>query len=294
MILLLIEEYSLLVPIPNSNEFSKGIKEYERHEKRDAMYKIATFLLDHFWGQPSDMADSLGVLLLTWNQSFYRFGFFDFDSLEKCIANNLQEIELFRNKDIFDLSNTDEMKIMDLFNKFLEATRINSIRFSDKNTGKYVLFNLKKILNELDIKFNADNLKSFYESIKYSKIKNALDFVKDVRKDSIEITINDLDILEKDKLLSLDRKMKIIRRSSVSVSKALHLLAPEFFPLWDEKIARAYGCYYAINPAQKYISFCKITKNIAEKVKDYKIRSDRTIIKLIDQYNFSKYTKNWI
>jgi hypothetical protein len=26
--------------------------------------------------------------------------------------------------------------------------------------------------------------------------------------------------------------------------QALHLLAPGFFPLWDEKIARAYDCYY--------------------------------------------------
>lgn len=62
--------------IPNREEFLKGCEEFEKHEKRDAMYKVATFLVFHFWGKPSDMADGLGVLLLTWNQAFYRYGIF--------------------------------------------------------------------------------------------------------------------------------------------------------------------------------------------------------------------------
>jgi len=65
------------------------------------MYKVATFLVSHYWGKPSDMADGLGVLLLTWNQAFYRYGIFDFDKLEKCITDNLRKIESFRGKDIF-------------------------------------------------------------------------------------------------------------------------------------------------------------------------------------------------
>ena len=59
--------------IPIREEFCKGCEEFERHEKRDAMYKVATFLVSYFWGRPSDMADGLGVLLLTWNQAFYRY-----------------------------------------------------------------------------------------------------------------------------------------------------------------------------------------------------------------------------
>jgi len=73
----------LQIPIPNCKEFCKGVEEYEKHEKRDVMYKVATFLVSYFWGKPSDMADGLGVLLLTWNQSFYRYGSFDFNKLEK-------------------------------------------------------------------------------------------------------------------------------------------------------------------------------------------------------------------
>jgi len=203
------------ISIPNCKEFLKGCEEYEKHEKRDAMYKVASFFLSHFWGEPSDMADGLGVLLLTWNQAFYRYGIFDFDKLEECITENLQKIEDFRNRDISSLSNSDEDDIKDLFNKFLEALQIES----GKMQG---------------------------------------------------------------------------RKSPVAVAKALHLLAPKFFPLWDDKIARAYRCYYNDNPAERYFSFCRITKVIADEVKSYISRSDKTIIRLIDEYNYSKYTKGWI
>lgn len=201
--------------IPNREEFIKGCEEFEKHEKRDAMYKVATFLVSHFWGKPSDMADGLGVLLLTWNQAFYRYGIFDFDKLEECITNNFQKIENFRNRNIFSLSTSDEDDIKELFTKFLETLQIDS----GKKQGT---------------------------------------------------------------------------KSPVAVAKTLHLLSPNFFPLWDDKIARAYGCYYNENPAEKYVSFCKITKTIADEVRNYTSRLDKTLIKLIDEYNYSKYTQGWI
>jgi hypothetical protein len=201
--------------IPNREELLKGCEEFERHERRDAMYKVATFLVSHFWGQPADVADGLGVLLLTWNQAFYRYGFFDFDQLERCIADNLQTIESFRSRDILSLSSSDEHNIKHLFAEFLEALQITT----GGARGK---------------------------------------------------------------------------KSPVAVAKALHLLAPNFFPLWDEKIAKAYGCYYSRNPAEKYVSFCETTRSIAGTVGNYIDRSDKTLVKLIDEYNYSKYTKKWI
>lgn len=201
--------------IPSREEFLKGCEEFEKYEKRDAMYKVATFLVSHFWGKPADMADGLGVLLLTWNQAFYRYGIFDFDKLEKCIIGNFQKIESFRNRDILSLSSSDEDNIKGLFAKFLEALQIDA----GKMQG---------------------------------------------------------------------------RKSPVAVAKTLHLLAPNFFPLWDDKIARAYGCYYNVNPAEKYVSFCKITKIIADKVRNYIDNPDKTLTKLIDEYNYSKYTQGWI
>jgi hypothetical protein len=53
------------------------------------------------------------------------------------------------------------------------------------------------------------------------------------------------------------------RRSPVAVAKTLHLLAPAFFPLWDDMIERAYDCHYQSNPSEKYLSFLLISKQIA-------------------------------
>ena len=200
--------------IPCREEFCRGIDTFQKHETRDAMYKVATFLISHFWGKASDTADGLGVLLLTWNQAFYRYGSFDFDKLEKCIADNFDSIENFRNRNISSLSNSDEDEIKLLFKRFLDALRVDS----------------------------GENR---------------------------------------------------IRRSPVAVAKAFHLLAPGFFPLWDYKIAQAYGCSYHGNPAEAYVSFCRITRSIADQLKEYVVRTDKEVPKLIDEYDYSKYTRGW-
>jgi len=206
------------IDIPTRDAFIKGIEEFEKFEKRDAMYKVATFLLSYFWGKPSDMADALGVLLLTWNQAFYRYGSFDFDKLEDCINKNLQKIKEFRKRKITSLSESDEKEIECIFNDFMDALQIAN----GKKQG---------------------------------------------------------------------------RKSPVAVAKALHLLAPNFFPLWDYEIAKAYRFYYNTSPAAKYIQFMKLMKEFAENIKDYIDLRDypnKTLLKLIDEYNYSKYTKKWI
>jgi len=219
--------------IPNREEFFKGCEEFEKYEKRDAMYKVATFLVSHFWRKPADMANGLGVLLLTWNQAFYRYGIFDFDKLEECIIDNLQKIESFRNRDILSLSNSDEKDIKDLFAKFLEALQIDRIRFSDKNKKRDTQKDLESFLRKIGIEYeDSDNLETLYNSIKNNqKIKNGVVFISkeesNSKKDYIEIKISQLGSREGRTLESLG----LIRRSPVSVTKTLHLLAPSFFPL---------------------------------------------------------------
>ena len=205
----------MVVRIPSKETFLRGVREYEKREKRDSMYKVATFLVSHFWGNPADMADGLGVLLLTWNQAFYRYGTFDFDRLEKCISGNLGVIEKYRDREISSFSLADEGEVTRLFSDFLEALEIEA----GGNRGK---------------------------------------------------------------------------RSPVAVAKALHLLAPSFFPLWDDKIARGYGSHYGAEPADKYIHFCRITMAIAEVVSGYVENPPRTVVKLVDQYNYSRFTRGWV
>ncbi len=85
-------------------------------------------------------------------------------------------------------------------------------------------------------------------------------------------------------------------KSHTAVAKALCLLAPNFFPLWDESIAKAYECDYKNKNApavEKYITFSKIVKHMASKFKDDFDDPEKSIIKLIDEYNYSKFSQRW-
>ena len=202
--------------IPTTAQLEIGFKEFHAHERRDAMYTIATFLIGHFWGQPANMADSLGVLLLTWNQAFYRYGSFDLEKLEKCIAENFSAIETFRERSIIDYGENDDPSLTRLFKEFLTALAISE---DNKAAG---------------------------------------------------------------------------RKSPVAVSKALHLLAPGFFPLWDKAIAMAYRCDYTRRPAGQYLAFIRKTQKIARNLQGVSVPPGKTLPKLIDEFNYAKFTKGWV
>lgn len=195
----------------DASELRAGYLAFQRHEGRDAMYKTATFLVKTFWGKPREMSDSLGVLLLTWNQAFYRYGLFDFDALEVCIARNQKVLDSYRQRDILSYSPADDQGVTALYLQFLEALQIAY----GSCTG---------------------------------------------------------------------------RQSPVAVAKALHLLAPEYFPLWDDKIAVAYRRRY------NYVPFMRDMKQLAEMLApEVDTRSlGKTLLKLIDEYNYAKFTKGWI
>jgi hypothetical protein len=188
---------------------------FRQHERRDAMYKTATFLVGHFWGRPAEMADSLGVLLLTWNQAFYRYGPFDYGQLEMCITENMPMLQAYRARSILGYTANDDAQIKVLFDTFLTALAIAD------GTGKG-------------------------------------------------------------------------RRSPVAVAKTLHLLAPAFFPLWDREIALAYGCDYSRQPSTHYLAFVEITLSMTRALHTFTPPEGKTLLKLIDEYNYAKYTKRWI
>lgn len=189
-----------------------GSRTFRAYEKRDAMYKVATFLVGHFWGKPSEMADALGVLLLTWNNALYRYGLFDFFALETAIRENTKTLTALRRRDILSFKEEDKETAELLFKAFLDALKIAG----GKKKGT---------------------------------------------------------------------------RSPVAVAKALHLLAPAFFPLWDDKIAKGYGCYYSVNPEKKYIQFMIISRDMAEQVQGKVQTGGSTVLKVIDEYNYTKFTR---
>ena len=197
-------------------EFKRGYQEFQARDPRDAMYKTATFLVERFWGRPREMADGMGVLLLTWNQALYRYGAFDFDLLEEALRTNMGVIEGLRARNILSLAEGDEPTIKRLFLAFLDALRIKE---------------------------------------------------------------------------GTKRGCK----SPVAVAKAMHLLAPSFLPLWDYEIAKAYGCHYNAQPDQKYVAFARKMRALAQRLDPHMpANCAKTFLKLIDEYNFAKYTKRWV
>ncbi len=192
----------------------RGSKLYEQHEPRDAMYRVASFLLSEgtWWGKHSNMADALTVLLLTWNSSFYRFGGFDAGRVEACLGSHWATINNFHARHIDSLDESDQEPLESLFLAMLDATQIASGAVAG-------------------------------------------------------------------------------RRSPVATAKALHLLAPHFLPIWDFEIAKAYDCNYSEEPAEAYWLFCLINQELVRRLKPEVPASTKTLLKIIDQYNYAKYSK---
>ena len=216
-------------------ELLRGSQEFVQQERRDSMYKVATFLVNHFWYEPSDIADGIGVLLLVWNQAFYRYCNFalDFEGLEKFLKENKKAIQELRHRDISSFNKADMHLIRELFDALLDALKCGN------------------------------------------------------------------------------------KKSAVAVSKALHLLAPNFFPLWDVEISKAYGCYWYDSHAasEKYLRFMIVMRDVSERIvvtymnknnvsREIAIETIRkqvslnlpfvkSLLKIIDEYNYAKHTKKW-
>jgi hypothetical protein len=87
--------------------------------------------------------------------------------------------------------------------------------------------------------------------------------------------------------------------SPVACAKALHLLVPKFFPIWDTFIAPAHCCPYLSEiPSVAYFVFSKRLQDSAVRI-DRKLSSipdactwllDKSLLKRIDEYNYVTIT----
>lgn len=222
---------------PTVAKLRAGCEAYWEHESRDAMYRVAIRLVDLWRGNAADIADALGVILLTWNQASYRYGHFDFAALERFLLGESSALEHFRQRSIHSFSReNDEEAILKLFDRMLDA---------------------------------------------------------------LVCTSNN-------------------KRSPVATAKALHVLAPHFFPIWDGKIADGLGFKWSRSDqaGNKYIEFMQNVKDaVIALERDYEAghdvgglpeasdlagalsilaRKNKTILKYVDEYYYAKYTGNWI
>lgn len=189
------------------------------------MYKIARELIEQHWGNAEDIADALGVLLMTWNQAAYRYGAFDYARLQAFLEAHAAVLNDYRAMQLEEVTTLDEPAVSEIFIALLDAL----------------------------------------------------------------VTASG-------------------RRSPVGAGKALHLLAPRMFPLWDNEIARRYGCGVMGAPgsAIKYVRFTQRIKDalaglavevpLAQLEKEFNARArfPKPILKYIDEYNYARYTYHWI
>jgi hypothetical protein len=81
------------------------------------------------------------------------------------------------------------------------------------------------------------------------------------------------------------------KKPKTPTAKALHLIAPNFFPLWDHDIRAEYGCRGGL--AGHYLKFMKKIKRIAESLDSHVERIEgMTLLKRIDMYNYEHFTEN--
>jgi hypothetical protein len=80
----------------------------------------------------------------------------------------------------------------------------------------------------------------------------------------------------------------------VGAAKALHLLAPRFFPLWDRDIAADAGCRLVKSGANapRYLEFMKINR---DEVVDLggEARCGTDVLKRLDELNYC-YARGWL
>jgi hypothetical protein len=111
-----------------------------------------------------------------------------------------------------------------------------------------------------------------------------------LRKESIESVTPD----QKRRVLELFESFEVVL-GPVGAAKALHLLAPRLFPLWDRKIAAAYGVPLrkaGLN-GESYWRFMLIAKGQCLGLRSRR-RVSGNSLKAIDEYNYSRYTKGWL
>jgi len=77
----------------------------------------------------------------------------------------------------------------------------------------------------------------------------------------------------------------------VGAAKCLHLLAPDFFPLWDRAIAEAYGVYLGQRGknGKKYYGFMETTRTQVLRLRKER-RGKKHLVKSVDEFNYCRYT----
>ena len=100
------------------------------------------------------------------------------------------------------------------------------------------------------------------------------------------------DVPEKDLRRIFDDFATVLGR--VGAAKCLHLLGPDFFPLWDAAILKGYGlekgAHRHSSETDRYIAFMHISRTQIERLNNWRSLTSHPL-KLLDEYNYCRFTK---
>ena len=97
------------------SDLESECRAFEEWDPRDSTYRVSTFLVREWWNDPAQLVDALGVLLLIWNEAFYRFGAFSEQMLEDCLRQSGAQLSAFRERDISSFSEAYQADTNKLF-----------------------------------------------------------------------------------------------------------------------------------------------------------------------------------
>jgi hypothetical protein len=107
-------------------------------------------------------------------------------------------------------------------------------------------------------------------------------------------TINNVSGEDRTAMSTVFRAFELVL-GPVGAAKALHLLAPQLFPLWDRAIAKAYGLALgtAGSNGNRYWKFLLIVQHQCSRLAPQDAACEN-LLKSIDEYNYCKHTKGWL
>lgn len=190
-------------------------------------------------------------------------------------------------------STFEEHEYRDVF--YRAATELISIAIGAEESTFPVEDALAVVLetwNRALFRFHKIDRKLFFEGIKTFLLKCRSDIIR-YRNRSIE----SLDENDHDGIVKIFTDFETVHGvGAVGAAKALHLLAPTFFPLWDRQIAARYGqVLLAIGlNGSRYWRFMLIAQRQHRELSSRGYRDRRDLLKWIDEYNYCKYTRKWL
>lgn len=156
-------------------------------------------------------------------------------------------------------------------------------------TAAEALAGLLLTWNQLFYRFRPASEKVLVEDLDRFLVENET-AIESVRDRSIE----SLSPLDREVTIDLFTAL-VSSLGPVGTAKTLHLIAPRFFPLWDDKIARAYGLSPRAGEASatRYWEFMNAVRVQCDALGADLVGLDNPL-KAIDEFNYCRFTKGWL